>query len=147
MSNDSVVKESLTTQTAEEAAREWFNHDVIKGGDITLGIRSWLIWAGMNNGGDAIKKGYELGFERGMKLARESEKVLCERWVITFKDSEGKQSIINNALEVAKGWVWQVALKFREMPCSFTLEQRDEIARREAQGYRAVKVKLVEVKE
>lgn len=99
MSSDSVVKESLTTQTAEEAARELIVAMMLEDG-LTLRIleeEKLVTW-----------------FLKGVQWAQEREKVIGERWVM-ISELDG-------------------------LPIGFLYREKQEM-----QGYRAVKVRLVEI--
>lgn len=110
--DDSVVKKSLTTQTAEEAARDKYH-----GGRIDL--PPYLI------------EDLRSAFIAGAKWQQEREKVLGERWVIVNPDGR----VID--FGKSENEAWQNVLTIA----------RYAVEDFKAQGYRAVKVKLVEVVE
>ncbi len=102
-------------QTVEEAAREW--------------CRSH----------DAAN--CEDVFLAGVRCAQEREKVLGERWVI----NEPLGGTLSLMTEISEDWAWIKVCKIPRMPSQLTDEDRVVIESWKQLGYRAVKVKLVEV--
>jgi hypothetical protein len=123
----------VKSKTTEEAARVYATDNTVH---LTYGATLSC---------SEIKEIMEVAYQAGREAEHESEKVIGERWVIVFPDSAGLECIAGNVLEVSEGFDWCVVMNFRKLPSNLTAQQRAWIDVRKREGYRAVKVKLVEV--